>query len=211
MSNRHRVNKGLRSIAAAVLLMICGSFFQLCRADIRPDLVDERLQHETDWALMLDVQDINHFLNYSGSQLHPLSRVRVSFRNYPRAAEGTQPQDSRTYEQFWYYDGKPIGLRRRSEVHIAPDSTGLIVLGSTDGKPEHTQALTNALIRIVLDLQFKRATASTVLVGEQDYDLIAAALNRYHFYPITPTNGTQLVIHLSCNHAAREEFFFYTK
>jgi len=198
-------------MAAATLLLICGSIFQLCRADIRPDLIDERLQRETDWAMMLDVQDINHFLNYQGSQLHPLSRVRVSFRSFPRSSVGNKPEDSRIYEQFWYYDGKPIGLRRRSEVQVEPNSAGIIVLRSTDGKPEHTRALTNALIRVVLDLQFKKAAASEVLVAEQDYDQVAADLNHYHFFPTVPTTGTQLVIHLSCNHAAREEFFFYSK
>jgi hypothetical protein len=200
------------AIISLLLLLSCcfGAQVPSCDAQKNPDLIDDGLKQECDWAFFLDVQDVNHFLNYSGSQLHPLSRVRVSVRKFSRSGQDeSESSATQTYEELWYRDGMPIGLRRRSKLTIKPHSLGMVTLGATDFKEEHSRALANALIRLLIDLQFRQAVTSVVVVPADDYDRISAGLNRYHFFAdINPSEGKQMSIHLSSTPAGKDGYFF---
>jgi hypothetical protein len=207
------------AISAVILSLLFGLAFQLpMRADLKADLTDDYLKGEYDWAMFLNVQDVDHYLNYSGSKLHPLTKVRVYFNTYQRRSQSgsgsatavTAP--AKLYEELWYYQGKPVGLRRRNQLNIAPDSSGALVVGQSDGAPEHSLALANALVRLALELQFQHIVTSVVMVPQETYDAITADLGYYRFYnDIAAGAGVQMSIHTRSYPQQKDEYYYLRK
>src|SRR3990167_4330555 len=86
-----------------------------CMAAMGPDLHDHHLSYNYIWAMYLDMHEVPHYLNYRGSKLHPLAKVRVRFRYFP-PEKNSDKWPAKTYEELWYYDGKPVGLRRYGQL-----------------------------------------------------------------------------------------------
>jgi hypothetical protein len=200
--------KALLLLISLAVTFVGGS---LNAAEIKLNLKDERLETECDWAMYLDAQEMQQFLNYPKSTLHPLTRVRISYRAFPRIndEEGSAPPtNSKTFEEVWYAHRTPIGLRRRMQLQIKPESLGMIVLGPAQ-KKESCQALSHALVRLLVELQFKQAITSTVVVPEENFDQIAEGLSYYHFEPgLRNAEGKQMSIMLSSASSTRQETFF---
>lgn len=183
-------------------------------AEIRQNLNDQYLQAQCDWAMYLDVQDMKQSFKGPNSKLQPLSRVRISYRSFPRTK--TSPlklqKESREYEQLWYHYRTPVGSRRYIEPQFPEESLGMIVLGPCDGKNKHAEQLTNALLRLMIDLQFKKASTSIVLVPENNYNEIAACLNYYNFWADYKLNtGKRMNIHLCSSTSSKDEIFYLGK
>jgi hypothetical protein len=217
--NRLQTKQAKSVTGSKVLLAVCLIFSALVAfksgsaSEIKMNLRDAILQQQCDWAMYLDVQDIQHFLNYEKSTLHPLSRVRVSYRSFPRSGTPAERQsDSKTYEEFWYYHRNPLGAKRYLEPNIRDSSLGVIVLGPAGTRADHCAALTNALLRLMIDLQFRQACTSIVLVNEENYDQIVSNLNYYHFSPgLKLGSGKQMTIHICSRSSAKEEYLYLSK
>lgn len=173
------------------------------------DLHNGNLQQQCDWAMYVDVQDVQHYLNYTGSQLHPLSKVRVTFRAMSRL-NPSAAGDAQTYEKLWYYQGKPIGLRRLLQPAIATNSQGILVLAPVDSDSNHAQAVADTLVRLYVDIQLRNANTIMVLVSDENFNQIAQALGHYKFFAsgTTPTSGAQMSIYLCSSDSNREEHLF---
>ena len=203
----------MKGKALLLLFSLVASFVggSINAAEIKLNLKDERLETECDWAMYLDAQEMQQFLNYPKSRLHPLTRVRISYRSFPRINDdgpAEPPTNSKTFEELWYSRRTPVGLRRRMQLQIKPESMGMIVVGPAQ-KKEQCQALSHALVRLLVELQFKDAITSTVVVPEDNYDQIAEGLAYYHFEPgLKNAEGKQMSIQLSSSSSTRQETFF---
>lgn len=202
--------KGKRLLLAslAVSLTCFGATFirSINAAEIKLNLKDPGLETECDWAMYLDAQEMQQYLKYPKSRLYPLTRVRISYRSFPRI-DG-EASESKTFEELWYSHRTPVGLRRRMQPQINPESLGIIVLGPVP-KKEQCQALSHALVRLLVELQFKQAITSTVVVPEDNFEQIAEGLSYYRFEPgLKNTEGKQMSIMLSSASSSRQETFF---
>lgn len=205
--------RGWNSVSILLLLALAAPFSAPSSAEIKLNLRDEILEKESDWAMYLDVQDVQQQLSTKQSTLYPLSKVRVSFRSFPRTDKTVaKDSSSKTYEELWYHKRIPVASRRYLEPVFPDESLGIIVLGPSDSKNNHIEDITNALIRLLVNLQFKKASTSVVFVPEKNYDQISAALNYYNFWAdYKLSSGSRMSIHLCSNSSVREDHFFLGK
>lgn len=164
-----------KTLRRAALLIVAALCFQLSSsAALTPGLSDDYLNREFRWIMFLDCQDVEHYLNYPGSRLKPLTKVRVTLR--------TPPQAAKPYHDFWYHRSLPIGARRFDHLSIPAGQFGAIVVQPTTSRNSaYSDAIMDAILRLVLEMYTKQMAPTVVLVPEADYDLIVAGLGRYNF------------------------------
>lgn len=182
--------------------------------DIARDLPDTYLGTEFTWAMVLDLPDMRHYLNYPGTKLSPIAKVQVHFRSYPH--EYNRPPSTNTlYEELWYHNDVPIGLRRYNQISIPAQCDGAIVVCPRDVTSDEAQrasAITDAIVRLVVDVQFRNTLTGLVLVPSADYDNVAEGLSRYKFLvahigsPIRPIS-----IHLRAYPKGKDQIFYLQK
>lgn len=148
--------------------------------DMKKYLPDDYLGNEFKWSMVLYLPDVKDSLNYMGSTLHPLTKVSVSFNEYPSAGN----VKTKAYEEFWYHKKAILGLRRHNQVRLATGSEGAIILcpRKEAESADCSTAITNALVRVILDVQFRGAVTTLVVVPDADFQSIVGALERYGFY-----------------------------
>jgi hypothetical protein len=205
-------NKALALLSACFALIIL--IASPINAEIRSDLRDPYLEREFDWAMFMDTRELKQFLNYSGSKLHPLIKVRITFRSFSRG-DTVNYIAAKPYEELWYYRSKPLGLRRYQRLDIQSRYLGAVVVGPVDeniDKTERSNAIANALVRLIVDLQFRDISTAVVLVPKDQYDQIAEGLGRYKFYPdLQISEGRQVSIHMRSTPAYKDEYFYFQK
>jgi len=148
--------------------------------DMSEYLPDDYLGKEFKWSMVLYLPDVKDSLNYTGSTLYPLTKVSVRFNQYPAVGN----VQAKAYEEFWYHKKAIVGMRRLNQIRLAPATDGAIILCPRKEKEstDCATAITNALVRVMLDVQFRGAITSLVVVPDADFPAIAGALEKYGFY-----------------------------
>lgn len=148
--------------------------------DMSEYLPDDYLGNEFKWSMVLYLPDVKDSMNYTGSTLYPLTKVSVRLNQYPSAGN----VQAKAYEEFWYHKKSVLGMRRLNQIQLAPASDGAIILCPRKEKEstDCAEAITNALVRVMLDVQFRGAITSLVVVPDADFPAIAGALEKYGFY-----------------------------
>lgn len=143
-------------------------------------LPDDYLGTEFKWSMVLYLPDVKDSLNYKGSTLYPLTKVSVRFNDYIAAGK----VETKPYEEFWYHKKAILGMRRRNQVRLMTGTNGAVILcpRKEDGSSDCSSAITNALVRVLLDVQFRGAITSLVVVPDADFQAIVGALEKYGFY-----------------------------
>jgi hypothetical protein len=189
-------------------LLISSALPAHCEIDSQLD--DEYLESQFDWAMYLEAREVKYYLNYEGSKLKPLTRVNVYFRAFPDAND--QPGDkhpSKAYEDLWYHKGVLIGLRRKNELDIEHKKIGILIVGKPPAGTQFDAVLCNAVVRLVLDLQFRHIVVSVVQVPILDYDQFTGNLASLKFYPNSePHEGKQLSLHIRSYPQGREDYYY---
>ncbi|MBS1957470.1 MAG: hypothetical protein JST89_25005 [Cyanobacteria bacterium SZAS-4] len=198
----------------SVLLATATTFLcsNSCGADVTADLLDPTLEQQYDWAMYMDVHDLKGFLNYPTSQLSSMTDLRVIYRPLARGIRAADYKKARVYEEFWYHDEMPIGLRRNDQIQIDSNKFGIIYVQPRDGESDHTPAIANAVVRIMVDLWIHNIVAGYVVVPIEKFNQMEAELSRYGFFPtLKVAEGPQLSIHLRSNPKGRDELYFFQK
>jgi len=139
---------------------------------------DDYLAENFSWAMVLDLPDVKHVLNYEKSKLWPLTQVRANLRSYDRDDVDVVKT---YYEEFWYHDEIPIGLRRHNQINLGTNSGGAMIVCPADANadyPRRALAIANAIVRLNLDVQLRNASLAMVLVPDNEYENISNALSR---------------------------------
>jgi hypothetical protein len=142
---------------------------------------EENLDANNDWIMYVKSNTLPNFLNYPGSALTPLTNVQAKCRITPEPGKplsGTAPQ---LYEELWYHDGVPVGMRRFSNLPAIKHRLGTIMVDCTSNQPEEALALSNALVRLTVDLELLAADRSYVVVPRSIYEGVEDKLKRYKF------------------------------
>jgi hypothetical protein len=212
------MSKSFRSWRYVSLLAISALLFYAsevcCFAavkDMAEFIPDDYLGTQFPWALVMDLPDASYYLNYRGSKLWPLTRVRVNLRTYSQQ-NNREPPTTTYYEDLWYHNQSPIGLRRYNEISIPRLSYGAIIVcpgDSTSNSLQRAQAIADAFARLLVDIQFRNASAGLVLVPEDEYDTITEALGQFGFVAAS-TNPTlqPMSLHLRAYPEGADEFFY---
>jgi len=176
------------------------------------DLPDEYLGRHFPWAFVVDLPDANSYLKYPGSKLWPMTKVRVNLRIY---GANSASYEKTLYEELWYHYHLPAGLRRHNDIALAQQSWGAIIVcpgGGTADPLQRPLAITDAIVRLVVDIQLRHASTALVLVPQDDYETVAAGLTEFKFFPRSPGMPFQGVgIHLRAYPQGNDERFYLQK
>ncbi len=201
-----KATRAVPLLAAMCLAFVC----QLpSGADIDATLMDPYLQKEFNWAMYIDLHEDKPFLNYPGSRLNPLTQISVTYSTFQRTLTNRPDRvPAQIYEEYWYHEETPIGLRRYRSIELESNQIGAIYLG---GRGNNAAAAAKVLLRLAIELDLQQLSPSLVVVPLDKYDLIASELGRYSFFPrMIATSGRQFSIHLrSYPYRKNKDEYFY--
>jgi len=153
--------------------------------DMTEELPDDYLGQEFPWVFVVDLPDADSYMKYPNSSLWPITKVRVNLRTYSNSAS----YENTFYEALWYHFHLPAGLRRYNEIAIAEGTSGAIIVcpGAGSASPlQRPLAITDTIVRLVVDITLRHASAALVLVPEDEYECIVEGLADFHFFPRSP-------------------------
>lgn len=193
-----------------MVILLAGVFLQ--PAAVMSSVLDiprTDLDRQYDWSIFLESLEVTNYLNYKGSKLHPLTKVRIFIQKSPRGNTEREDTEPFVYEDFWYYNGRCIGMHRKHKMGLPKDSSGVIVLRKCADKSNQAVAATNAALRVLVDLQLAQVSTNLLMVSPENYEEIAAALSEFGFFRgIIPSSGKQLGLDLRSYPHGREERFY---
>jgi hypothetical protein len=202
----------MKQSACIAFTLIAGLFLAApAQAEFSEQLVDRYLESQFEWAMFLGLQEASHYMNYEGSSLKPLTKIAVSFRWFsPPPESRAENEHSRVYEDFWYHKGSLLGSRFRNRLSLPRESAGAIVIGKNALTPDNARCVTNAIVRLALDLHFQKLVLDEVYVPLSQYDAVVANLGMYRFYADenTPESGKQMSIHFRSYPDEKDEVYY---
>jgi hypothetical protein len=214
-ARQSRLDLRRKSTSLLIAMTILLSLFQApADAEFSAQLNDNYLQTQFDYSAFIQPEVMQHYLNYPGSRLRSLNRVRIYMRTFQRAANlqvSTSP--TKIYQELWYEEGHSIGLRQKDKLHLPADKSGAIVVGKGNGNSYEQQAVSNALVRLLLDLHLKRLVVNVVLLPLSNFDQIAQGLGNYNFYPTeeAPSEGEHFSVCFRSYPEGKEAYYYLSQ
>lgn len=140
-----------------------------------------------DDIIELKTERLPSYLDFDGSKLSPTIRVRSSYRTDTN--KGKASSDIK-FEDIWYANGKPVGLKRFNRLAIKQyDRVGVFVSAKSGSMTEpEAIALANALVRVRLETSMNRNLLVTVRVPNEKLELLKAELEKQNFTPYGRTD-----------------------
>lgn len=138
-----------------------------------------------------------------------MTQIRVTCNSFQRGMTNRSERvPAQLYEEFWYHEETPIGLRRYRTLDLESNQIGAIFLG---GRGNNSAAAAKVLLRLAVDLDLHELSPGLVVVPLDKYDLIASELGRYSFFPrMSALSGRQFSIHLrSYPYRKNKDEYFY--
>lgn len=133
-----------------------------------------------DDVIEMKTEKLPNYLDFDGSKLTPTIRVRISYR---LDTNKNKPNNETKFEDLWYADGKPVGLKRFNRFAIKQfDRVGIFVAAKSGSMTEpEAAALANALVRMRLVASLNRNLLVTVRVPNEKLELLKAQLEKQNF------------------------------
>jgi len=127
--------------------------------------------------MLLSAEEVPNYLDYRGSSLTPVVRVKVSYREIDKNRNNTEEK----YEDLWYANGKPVGLVRyrplalyRSQIMVRVDQQRL--------QECEIDAIANSIIRVYLDAALNDDTIYSCVVPDDSFHDVLSAFQLHQFY-----------------------------
>jgi|688.fasta_scaffold111729_3 hypothetical protein len=205
----------LRVIVAGIASLLCISF---CATPVVADRIvpfsDEWFNRQYDWIIYMSLSPMDNYLKYPGSTMSPIMRVPVEYRYSPnRTFRKNYPLDRQKYEEIWYHDSKAVGLRRYNQLNLSQQEQGVVYITQNPKNAQNVPELTNALVRLVLDIYAKRTILATIVVPQELFEMFANTLAQYNFFKLTIVYpggpGNNMSIHLVSEPFGTERYFYY--
>lgn len=162
------------------------------------DYSDDTLNKRFDWVITADTTTLKNYLNYQSSGLHPLSKVKVSYRLTPRFNRQRLSFDPVWYEDLWYHECKPVGCRKVHVLGLDSGQQGAIYFRNSKEAVLNHCAIANTTVRLLLDTGLKQAMLSSVIVPLECFDKVSSDLGQFNFFPyeIKPDTGISATMHI---------------
>lgn len=172
----------ISAIAIGGFLQAPYAMAQSSAADLNTsDTLGDDGSYFNSWRIFLSARVLKNYLNYKTSGLYPVTEVTVAYKVRDMKTWEWQPQ--RTYEKFWFSNGKVIGLKRYEQLPLTADMSGNVVVLQTQDNSEQPAPIVGTVLYLYVDLQLKNVQFGGVIVPKQDFDQLSAELARHMFYP----------------------------
>jgi hypothetical protein len=155
---------------------------------------DYEMDRRYDWTMDVKVTNAKNYLNYAGSRLKPLVKLSISYRMNPRFSKA--PTKFIDYEELWYQEGRAVGCRRLHNLDIPGTYQGALRVVPSPDADEHSEAVSGAIPRLVLDLALRNCVISMLFVPKDIFYNTISGLSRYNFYQSTSGAAGATSIHL---------------
>ncbi|HEY9678130.1 MAG TPA: hypothetical protein V6C76_08970 [Drouetiella sp.] len=201
----------------ALLALLLPACFALSTSATAYEMVpfsDDWFNRQFDWVLQMNLNPMDKYLKYKGSQMTPILRVPISLRFTPRLQQRKDYNyNRRQYEELWYHDGKAVGLKRYNQLNLGMDEQGAIWIQPDAKMGESMREVTNALVRLVLDVYACKTVLATIVVPKDYFELFASSLAQYNFFKLSVVYpggpGNNMSIHLVSQPFGTERYFYY--
>jgi hypothetical protein len=197
-----------------VFLSPCNALNSSDDDDDVDDFSDAIMNQRYDWVITADTTTMKKFLQYPGSGLYQVSKVKVSYRLTARFARERVSYDPVAYEELWYHDCRPIGCRKTHQLGVESGQQGIIYFPPKGDISNNHCAVANTIVRLILDTGLKSAMLSGVIVPEEIFEQVQSDLGQFNFFPyrIPPDSGISATMHifLQSQPKGREASLFYS-
>jgi hypothetical protein len=177
------------------------------------DFSDDTMNKRYDWVITADTTVMKKFLEFPGSGLNPLTRVKVNYRLTPRFGREHASYDPVAYEELWYHECKPIGCRKTHSLDINWGQQGILHFRPGREIGNSHCAIANAIVRLMLDTGLRQAMVSGVYVPAEIFEQVKSDLGQFNFFPyeIQPETGIRATLHvfLLSQPSGREASLYY--
>jgi hypothetical protein len=205
----------IRRIASFALLVLLTT--SSCTAAFAGQIIpfsDDWFNRQYDWVIYLGLSPMEKFLKYPGSTMTPIMRVPIEYRFVPnRSFRKSYPLERQKYEELWYAQGKAVGVRRYNALPLSQYEQGAMYIPYSPNVGSSIRELTNAMVRLVLDVYANRTILATIVVPKDYFENFADALTQYNFFKLTIVYpggpGNNMSIHLVSNPMGTERYFYY--
>jgi hypothetical protein len=191
----------------------CTKVFAQSQSQIIP-FSDDWFNRQYDWVIYVGLSPTEKFLKYPSSTMTPLMRVPIEYRFCPnRSFRKSYPLQRQKYEELWYAQGKAVGVKRYSALPLSQYEQGALYIPYNTNIGTSIRELTNAMVRLVLDVYANRTILATIVVPKDYFENFADALTQYNFFKLTIVYpggpGNNMSIHLVSNPMGTERYFYY--
>jgi hypothetical protein len=204
-----------RVVAVSVMaIFFSGLWSTPVAADRIIPFSDDWFNRQYDWTIYMSLSPLDKYLKYPGSAMSPVMRIPIEYRYSPnRNFRKNYPLDRQKYEEIWYHDGKAVGLQRYAPLILSMEEQGALYITQNPKNGENIRELTNALVRLVMDLYARRTILATIVVPQEYFESFASALTQYNFFKLTVVYpggpGNNMSIHLVSEPFGTERYFYY--
>lgn len=202
-----------RTAKALILLLLVCIQTTVPAAAFEEEFSERGLDYTNDWVIYIDTTTKKEFLNYKGSQLNPISNLRVSYRRTPRHSEGFDPSP-RKYEDLWYHQGRALGSRRYCSLNIDQNKRGIVIVRNSEDAAREPRAVANAIVKLTVELALKNIVCLGFMVPKDMYKDVVADLAHFGFSAKNDTlklGGMQTSIYLCSNPSGLETDLYFQK
>lgn len=175
---------------------------------------DDWFNRQYDWVIYMGLSPMDNYLKYPGSTVTPIMRIPIEYRYVPnRFTRKNAPLEKLKYEELWYHDGKAVGCKRYSRLSLSSNEQGAIYIKPNVKNGESIRELTNAVVRLVMDIYAQRTILASIIVPKEHFESFASALAQYNFFKLSVVYpggpGNNMSIHLSSEPMGAERYFYY--
>ncbi len=209
----------ISTLSGVVVVSFVTLFFSIvCCIPVAADRIipysDDWFNRQYDWVIYMSLSPMDKYLKYKGSEMASIMRVPIEYRYAPnRNFRKSYPLERQKYEEIWYHDGKAVGLKRYAYLNLSGDEQGAMYITPNPKNSENVRELTNAMVRMVLDVYAKRTILATIVVPQELFENFASALTQYNFFKLTVVYpggpGNNMSIHLVSEPQGTERYFYY--
>jgi hypothetical protein len=201
-----------------ILVMAAFSLFVLA-----PNAISERadqtiesiLTSQYDWIVSIDVSCSPQYLEFPTSSLTGLDLCSATFQEsaskYALRGLTAPVLPSCTYEQFWYHNGRSIGMRRQCKLPSRVDTHGVLYFRSSanNGIFNQAQSVANCIAHLFLEAGLDKSAVAAAVVPDSAFDRVCDSLAAYGFYPVQPeTRRKHLTLRLLSYPKSVERFLY---
>jgi hypothetical protein len=174
----------------------------------------QMLFHQYDWVWNCQVQVYPDYLDYQGSTAKGLVTFKISYRTSPESDANPALAAPTDYEELSYQNGRCVGLRRRNDLRVRPNTQGAIYFldQGNDSLADHARETANAAVRLVLDARTRTSMIAGMVVPETSFEFVVSSLADLGFVPIEkarPQEGERPSVHLIGYPKGKERYLFY--
>jgi hypothetical protein len=127
--------------------------------------------------VLLTAEEVPKYLDYKGSHLNPVVKVKIAIREIDKNRDQTEVK----YEDLWYADGQPVGLVRYRRFGIEQCQIMLRV-NQAHMEDSQLQPMANAIVRLYLDALLNNNTLYSIAVPDQSFLAMIDAFAYQRFF-----------------------------